>query len=124
MFVTSFILYGLVEAKELGTVSPDEHMVSESLMAIASFRDKNVPEGIPQYAFWPQINVNGTWTAAASNLLHSVNLLPQPPRFTWNFLIKIGLGVLTNLRNFGKSFCIPADNDDSSVNLALLGLLK
>jgi hypothetical protein len=55
--------------------------MSESIMSISSFKDKNIPDGIPQYAFWPQVKINGTWTARATNLVHSVNLLPQPPKF-------------------------------------------
>jgi hypothetical protein len=123
MFVTSFVLYGLLEAKELGTLKVDDHMLSESLLSIASFRDKNTLDGIPQYAFWPQVKVNGTWTAQATNLIHSVNLLPTPPPFMQKILDRIGLSILGYAKSIGKAFCIPADNDDSSVNLALLGLM-
>ena len=52
MFVTSFVLYGLLEAQQLGTVDIDEHKFSESLMALIGFKDKNVKDGIPQYNFW------------------------------------------------------------------------
>ena len=39
-------------------------------------------------------------------------------------LEKIGLGLLTQLKNLKQFFVIPPDNDDSSVNLALLAMLK
>lgn len=70
-------------------------MLSESIMAISSFRDKNTPDGVPQYTFWPQKKINGTWSAQARNLVHAVDLIPQPPKFMDKFLIKIGLSVLT-----------------------------
>lgn len=93
-------------------------------MAVASFRDKNVPDGIPQYAFWPQTKVNGTWTAQASNLIHSINIFPTIPKYLQVILDKIGLSIIGYAKTLAKAFCIPADNDDSSVNLALLGLLE
>ena len=52
MFVTSFVLFGLLEAQQLGTVDIDEHKFSESLMALVGFKDRNVQSGIPQYNFW------------------------------------------------------------------------
>ena len=41
MFVTSFVLYGLLEAEQLGTIQIDQHAFSQSLQTLASFRDKN-----------------------------------------------------------------------------------
>lgn len=43
MFVTSFVLFGLLEAKELGTIKINQHYFSQSLNAIVSFKDKNIP---------------------------------------------------------------------------------
>ena len=86
MFVTSFCLYGLLEAQELGTVQLQEHQISESLMAIAQYRDRNTPDGIPQYAFWPQAKVNGTWTAAPTNLVNPINIMPNLGPGITNFL--------------------------------------
>lgn len=94
------------------------------MLAVASFRDKNTPEGVPQYTFWPQVKVNGTWTAQASNLIHSINILPNIPPALQKVFDVIGLGILSYAKSIAKAFCIPADNDDSSVNLALLGLLE
>ena len=124
MFVTSFALYGLLEAKQLGTIKIDEHEFSQSLMAISQFRDKNIPDGIPQYVFWPQTNINGTWAAYASNLMNSCNVLPNFTPMEAAFLNYLGLGILASAKEIAKYFIIPADNDDSSVNLALLGFLK
>ena len=98
-------------------------MLSTSLQAISTFRDKNSPDGVPQYAFWPQVKINGTWSAQASNLVHSVDLIPHANAFEQKILDKLGLSIIGQAKNIAKAFCIPADNDDSSVNLALLGLL-
>ena len=43
MFVTSFVLFGLLEAKELGALKIDEHKFSQSLESILDFHDKNTP---------------------------------------------------------------------------------
>ena len=124
MFVTNFVLYGLLEAKELGTVKVDEHKFSESLVAISSYRDKNIPDGIPQYAFWSQENMNGTYSAYATNLISTINMLPNIPPLMGLFLDVIGLGIFASAKSIAKAFVIPPDNDDSSVNMALMAFLK
>jgi len=44
---------------------------------------------------------------------------------SWNdWLIKNGLGILTMVKKLADFSCIPPDNDDSGVNLALLGMMK
>ncbi len=63
MFVTSFVLYGLLEAEQMGTVQIDHHLFSRSLQTLGSFRDKNSKFGIPKYTFWPQANLDGVWSS-------------------------------------------------------------
>lgn len=92
-------------------------------MSVADFRDKNSPTGVPQYVFWPQIKINGTWSARSSNVAHTISLMTPPD--SWNkILTRLGLSVLYEFKQMFKYFCIPPDNDDSSVNLALLGIMK
>ena len=124
--MTSFVLYGLLEASELKTIKLDDHQFSQSLMAINQFRDKNSPSGLPQYSFWPQTLVNGTWSATPQNLFGIVNhILPQTMPFALIvFFQLIGLGVLDFAYAAKFEFVIPPDTDDSSVNLALLAFLK
>lgn len=45
-----------------------------------------MPKGLPQYSFWNQIDVNGTWVPYATNLLNSINKLPELPENIQNFL--------------------------------------
>jgi hypothetical protein len=78
MFVTNFVLYGLLEAESLCTLKTDQRF-NRSLQTIASFRDKNQPEGVPQYTFWPQKLINGTWSSVASNLFSFIDLMPAFP---------------------------------------------
>lgn len=80
MFVTSFVLFGLLEAQQLGTVNISEHKVSQSLEALNDFQDKNVQKGIPRYVFWEQSLINGTWCATPKNLLNAVKALPAFPK--------------------------------------------
>ena len=51
MFATSFVLYGQLVAKELGTLKIDEDRFKESLVALNDFKDRT-SENIPQYLFW------------------------------------------------------------------------
>lgn len=77
MFVTSFVLYSLIETAELETIQLDDHLISMSLETLATFRDKNTPYGVPQYNFWPQNFVNGTWIAQPVNLINIANMIPS-----------------------------------------------
>lgn len=125
MFVTSFVLYSLIETAELETVRLDDHLISMSLETLATFRDKNTPYGVPQYNFWPQHFVNGTWIAQPVNLINIANMIPSKlPKPIMFIFEKLGLDIIIALKDLVNVFTIPADNDDSSVNMALLGLLK
>jgi hypothetical protein len=96
-----------------------------ALEAISGFRDKNTEYGIPQYNFWPQRLVNGTWMAQPTNLLNVANMIPNKLPQPFMFIAeKLGLDIIIALKGLVNVFTIPADNDDSSVNLALLGALK
>ena len=58
------------------------------------------------------------------NLLNVIKMAPSFPE-SWNdWLIKNGLGIFTMVKKLADFFCIPPDNDDSGVNLALLGMMK
>ncbi len=47
--------------------------------------------------------------------------LPKPTMYV---IEKLGLDIILGMKDLVNCFTIPADNDDSGVNLALLGLLK
>jgi hypothetical protein len=51
-------------------------------------------------------------------------MIPNFPPFIKKYLDKHGLDFITLIKSMSKAFAIPPDNDDSGVNLALLGLLK
>ena len=42
MFVSSFVLYVLLEAQSLGTIKIDDHKFSQTLEAITEFRDNGL----------------------------------------------------------------------------------
>ena len=96
-----------------------------SLETLSTFRDKNTPYGTPQYNFWPQNFVNGTWIAQPTNLLNVANMIPgHLPKPVMFLMEKLGLDIIFAMKDLVNVFTIPADNDDSGVNLALMGLLK
>lgn len=51
-------------------------------------------------------------------------MIPNLPPFINKYLDKHGLNIVKFMKSISKAFAIPPDNDDSGVNLALLGLLK
>lgn len=89
-----------------------------------SFRDRNQPVGIPQYNFWPQKLINGTWSSFSTNLFRIIDLLPNLPAKVKKFLEDHGWPDIADAKAYKKHFHIPADLDDSSVNIALLGYLN
>ena len=81
MFVTNFVLYSLFECYSFQSVQLDYPSLENAIDALLSFKDKNVPQGQPIYTFWPQILINGTWTAQPQNLINLFDLyflLPYP----------------------------------------------
>jgi hypothetical protein len=46
MFVTSFVLYSLLEAEKYGQIKIDESSFNEALQSLLTFQDKNYPKGI------------------------------------------------------------------------------
>ena len=76
--------------------------------------------------FWQQVLVNGTWSAVPTNLVKALdhvtvsNYSPTESKI----LTALGLNFLLWIPYAKTSFIIPPDNDDSSVNLALLAFLK
>ena len=93
MFVTSFVLYGLLEAEQLGTITIDHHLFSRSLQTIGSFRDKNSKFGIPKYTFWPQASIDGIWSSQSVNLFNLIDSIPNIPARFQKFLSNHGLGI-------------------------------
>jgi hypothetical protein len=79
MFITSVVYHGLIEAEQLGTLTIDMERFNRSLHALATYRDKNTPPGIPQYAFWQQLYVNGSWNPGSPNIFGFIDNVPRMP---------------------------------------------
>jgi len=58
---------------------------------LLSFRDKNQPEEIPQYTFWPQKLINGTWSCVPTNFFTMIDLMPNLPDKVQKFVSDHGL---------------------------------
>lgn len=139
MFVSNFVICSLLESFEfsLGMQQKDEKLlimrksISEALEALLLFRDKNYADKIPIYNFWKQENVNGTWAQAPDTMLNLVKNAPHFSPWFLSLLRKIGLSNLADFLEtfqimtgfFLYAFRIPPDADDTSVNMALTGLL-
>jgi hypothetical protein len=79
---------------------------------------------VPQYTFWPQERINGTWSSSSVNLFALIDQIPNLPAKLQTYLSNHGLGIWVYAKGMKSQFCIPADVDDSSVNIALLGYLQ
>lgn len=138
MFVTNFVLCSLLEAYPFSADLQEDKekahlqvMIGTALEALSQFRDKNYSENIPIYNFWRQQLVNGTWSQAPETMLNLINSAPKIPKFFIEFLKKIKLGNVAGFLEtfelmtqfFMYAFRIPPDADDTSVNIALTGLL-
>ena len=53
MFVTNFVLSALLDIHEMGMLDIEEKDLALGFGALLKFRDKNRPEGLPLYNFWP-----------------------------------------------------------------------
>ncbi len=139
MFVTNFIVCSLLEAIPFNSeflnnkenLSNFKNSLTIALEGLSQFKDKNYNDTIPVYNFWKQDLLNGTWTQTPDTMLHLIKIAPHFPKILINFLEKIHLeNVAQFLETFEKmsqiflyAFRIPPDADDSSVNMALTGLL-
>lgn len=133
MFVTTFILSALLEAASLDAIelAPDDQSFHLALDAVLSFKDKNRPAGVPVYSFWPQEKINGTWAANPVNLVAPSQYYDSLTEFVAEIFKSVGLEgfyeeiefAAVVLEGYIKAYHIPADLDDSSVNMALGGML-
>ena len=72
MFVTNFVLFGLLEASDMGGIELNHEALRASLMTLTGFRDKTQDYGVPQYFFWSQALVNNSWSAYPKNLFRAI----------------------------------------------------
>lgn len=74
--------------------------------------------------FWPQQLINGTWSSKSVNLFDLIDQVPNLPKRVQKYLSNHGFSLWIYAKEMKKEFVIPADTDDSSVNIALLGYLS
>ena len=135
MFVSNFVISSLLESFHYTSELKDQKLlelkksISISLQALSQFRDRNQPiQNVPIYNFWRQKNINGTWSQSPDTM---INNLPDIPDSFINILNKLGAKSLSLFistfksmtKSFTYAFRIPADADDTSVNMALTGYL-
>ncbi|KAJ8320068.1 hypothetical protein KUTeg_001655 [Tegillarca granosa] len=136
MFATAWITIGLLEAYRFGNApKPSESQIKSAVEAINLYHDKNKNYANSLMTFWPQV-YNRTlyaWQSTPQNLL---DLFDLTYGVNWDKIYKLlqnlGLGELANVTKtliseremFRHSFVIPADFDDTFVNLGLGTILK
>jgi len=135
-FVTSWILQMLLEAHQLGTVDlgQEKTMIKDALDAILKFRDRNFPLTTPITDFWRQKydSSSGMYIQTPTNIAEPLKfgvslaeLLEEFAKFLgFHNIYKDMKLVVNELGSLLAAFSIPADFDDTSVSLALGGLLK
>jgi len=53
MFVSTFVLYAILESVEMGAISLQDESFNNAIDAILSYHDNNHAKGVPIYSFWP-----------------------------------------------------------------------
>ncbi|KAL9653326.1 hypothetical protein ABK040_001962 [Willaertia magna] len=138
MFVTNFILLAQLESQYLSNLTLiDSNRLNLAINAILSYKDKNFKETTPIYNFWPQqkvITPDGRilYSAFPKNLVEPIKEFGSLDKFLDIVLKSLGLGhlaekvddIVATFQILSQAFHIPADYDDTSVNLALGGNLK
>jgi hypothetical protein len=132
MFVTSFVAYAILETYNYeGIKELDTESFNSALNQLLNFKDKNYDD-VPFYTFWKQININGTWSQHPDNMCEIVNIMEYLMSDTMiNIFESLGISSVANLLKLGKelreiflyAYRIPADFDDTGVNLGLTGMV-
>ncbi|KAL4433134.1 hypothetical protein ABPG74_010829 [Tetrahymena malaccensis] len=123
MFVTNFILLGLIEASELGYLELDMETIEQNIEALLKFQDKNYASNVPIYNFWTQISVDGVWQSSPRNLEGIMNVYNKLPNFIQKIVEFFGYKP-SEMIQMVNALRIPSDNDDSGCNLALGATLR
>ncbi|XP_038064437.1 uncharacterized protein LOC119734887 [Patiria miniata] len=138
-FATAWVTICLLEAGQYGKGAPvpgDEPM-KLALELINSHHDKNSPPGNGAVNFWPQTlnHSSGLWVSQPTNIISIISLLDDA--LPWDLIEKVCsiLGHSSEVCELLKflqgarqelfpAFKIPADFDDTFVNIGLGSLLK
>ncbi len=132
-FVTLWVLELMVDSQlQFGVAEVPQEDVEMAVQALAGFRDKNRARGnTTVFSFWPQKEVNGTWTAWPRNLQELITVEGAMTGFVEKVLKSLHLehllaeveSVMGQLNAMFSAFRIPADYDDTSAAIVLGSLL-
>ncbi|EFA74849.1 hypothetical protein PPL_11883 [Heterostelium album PN500] len=129
MFVTTFVVYTLLQSERIGFIKLNETMMDMAVDAILTYHDKNSDSDSGVYTFWPQVYNQslGTYTEFPTNLINLVdeyNKFEDPAIWLADLFKKYK--IVTDLKAFEQmldslqvAFRIPPDSDDTGCNLAL-----
>lgn len=134
-FVTLWVTQILLEVamQPLG-LSPTNNQVLYALEAISTYHDKNRRMNDSVLVFWPQTynETMGVWSCGPRNLVHLFKDYPKLAAFLQKALEDLGLSSLWNklepivedISQSMQAFGIPADFDDTFVNIGLGSMLS
>ncbi|KAK3105161.1 hypothetical protein FSP39_018512 [Pinctada imbricata] len=135
MFATSWVTSCLLEAHLYGEgLMPNKEDLQLAISAINQFHDHNSPHNTSLMTFWPQSlnKTTGMWISTPENLLALFDLTDHFPLKTVESLLHmIGLSSIADVMEhlvkekemFASAFRLPADFDDTFVNIGLGALL-
>ncbi|KAL4472411.1 hypothetical protein ABPG74_018360 [Tetrahymena malaccensis] len=119
LFVTTVVLLNLIECANLGTYEFNQDELEETIDSLLEFNDKNVEAGLPQMGFFKQILKNNRWIQYPTNLMKVSDFTKLFPQFLIDFLNKMGLTFINLLPKLSDILLLPADGDDSTINIVL-----
>ena len=136
MFVTSFVLEAIFESLLYANdvVTADDTSATMAVEAILGLKDKNLPDDVPVFGFWPQRLIEGNIPGRYYWGQWPINLAGASQQgIEWDEVLEAimdALGMHNEWEKFGPAlahflagldimFQIPSDSDDTSVVLAL-----
>lgn len=132
-FVSDWVVQMLVEAHRYSGVRLDDATILRGVNFTLGFQEKNGQGREGTMDFWREVEVNGTWRQFPENVEVPIELLQAVSTQLQAWCAKSPdvcpavqpiVKLAASLGDFLSAFGIPADFDDSGVNLALGGLLQ
>src|SRR5947209_4610179 len=117
----------LLEAHRLGALQLNDAALLPGLNLTLSFREQEEPDDTPAEGFWREKFLNGSWQQYPTNIAAPIQIMQpiapllddwcdaMPCICPW---VEPFVEMVDSLSDFLSAFGIPADTDDSSVNLA------
>jgi hypothetical protein len=132
-FVTMWILQIMLEAHKFGVLTVTDEVILYGLNLTLGFKERDDDDETPTQDFWQEVIVNGTYQQYPVNVAGPIQLIQPVAAMLQKWcnnspaicpIVEPFVQFAASLTDFLSAFGIPADFDDSGVNLSLGALLN